>query len=398
MKTIQHIFDAIKNILSATGTEFRMVLKDQGVLMFLVIAPLLYPIVYGWIYNYEVVRNVPIAVVDMSKSHESREFLRMCDASPDVSVAYHCTNIEEAQELIGRQKAHGAVFIPSDFAHRIHRKEQANVSLYCDMSMMLYYKAIYQTVQNVTLRMSSAIQTEHGLNLTKRDEEISTHPIDIAEVPIFNPTGGYGNFLLPAVLMVVIQQMLLLGIGMVTGTMRERRRKGEVVYGENHSVMEIILGKTLCYFTIFAVESTFLTLGITRFYNLTSLASPIALIALLVPYILACIFFAIVFSSIIRYRENVILVVVFTSLLFLFMSGISWPTNNIPAFWQGVSWIAPSTFGINGFLKINSMGASLSDIRTDCAILWLQATIYFILSCIGYGVVIRKEKREKSEE
>lgn len=51
-------------------------IKDEGVLIFFILVPLGYPLLYSWIYNNEVVRDVPVAIVDMSHSQESRKFIR----------------------------------------------------------------------------------------------------------------------------------------------------------------------------------------------------------------------------------------------------------------------------------------------------------------------------------
>ena len=125
------------------------------------------------------------------------------------------------------------------------------------------------------------------------------------------------------------------------------------------------------------------------------------LAALCLPYLLACIFFSMTISTLVHHRENVMLLVVFSSVPLLFMSGVSWPQNNIPAFWQGVSWIFPSTFGIRGFVRMNSMGATLANVATEYRALWIQAVVYFILAHQAYRFQIGKARkfiREKLTE
>lgn len=390
----------ISDIAAIWANEMKMTVKDEGVLIFFILAPLLYPMLYSWIYNNEVVRDVPVAVVDNSHSFESREFLRMCDASPDVKVAYHCNNIEEARELVGRQVVHGILYFPRDFATNLNRGDQTSVGVYCDMSLMLTYKAIYQTAQTVSTQINSNIQISRSKDYTNRDDEITAKPLDFEEVEMFNPTGGYGNSILPGVLMIVIQQTLLLGIGLAAGTARERNHNHRLVPMDKHysGAYRIVLGKALCYFMIYAVVSAYLSLGVLRIFNFTTLATPETLLALLVPYNLACIFFGMTISCLIRYRENVMLFVVFMSLIFLFMTGISWPASEIPNFWESISWVFPSTFGVKGFLKISSMGATISEIRTEYIVLWAQAFVYFVLTCIVYQQQIYLAQKQKKDD
>jgi ABC-2 type transport system permease protein len=372
------------------ANEMKMTVKDEAVLIFFLLASTIYPLLYSWIYNNEVVREVPVAVVDYSHSAESREFIRLCNASPDVKVAYHCTSLTEAKDLVGRQQAKGVLYFPSDFDTNIHRGEQAHVSVFCDMSLMLTYKAIFQTAQAVSSQMGSEIQLTRSTGFTDRDDEVTVRPLEFDEVPIFNPAGGYGSFLLPAVLILVIQQTLLLGIGLAAGTSRENNRYGELIPIDRHyrGLFRIVGGKALCYFMIYALVAAYLTMILPTLFHFPLLGSLRSLIGLMVPYILACIFFGITLSCLVRYRENVMLLVVVTSLPFLFLSGISWPSEGIPAFWKGISWLLPSTFGVKGYIAVNSMGATLQDISTEYFALWAQSLIYFFTSCLFYKVQI----------
>lgn len=380
--------------------ELKNVLKDQGVLMFLILVPIAYPILYSWIYNNEMTREVPVAVVDLSHSHTSREFTRMLDASPDTKVAVRCNSLAEAKECIGRGEAYGAVYFPEDFQTKLNRMEQTHVGVYCDMSLMLAYKAIFQTCTAIQGNMNSRIQIELSGNHTDREDEISTKPLDFEEVPIFNNTAGYGNFIIPGVLMLIIQQTLLLGVGMAAGTAREKNNYGFLVPVDRHyrGVMRIIWGKSLAYFMIYMVMGTYLLCAVPYMFNFISLVSWKSLMPFILPYLLACIFFSMTISVLMRYRENVMLLVVFSSVPLLFMSGVSWPQSNIPSFWQGVSWLFPSTFGIRGYVRMNSMGATLEDISTEHHALWIQTVVYFVLAHEVYRFQIGKARKGIKEK
>ena len=149
--------------------EMKQVFKDEGVLIFFIIVPLVYPLLYSWIYNNEVVHEVPVVVVDHSHSGLSRELIRKLDASADVKIFCHAADMDEARSLVSRQLVKGIYYIPSDFATRLNRMEQATLSVYCDMSLMLSYKAIYQTAVNVTQYMGAEIQKKLSGKYTVTD-------------------------------------------------------------------------------------------------------------------------------------------------------------------------------------------------------------------------------------
>lgn len=394
------IYKILRDTCYICMKELKNVLKDQGVLMFLILVPIAYPILYSWIYNNEMTREVPVAVVDLSHSHTSREFTRMLDASPDTKVAVRCNSLAEAKECIGRGEAYGAIYFPEDFQTKLNRMEQTHVGVYCDMSLMLAYKAIFQTCTAIQGNMNSRIQIELSGNHTDREDEISTKPLDFEEVPIFNNTAGYGNFIIPGVLMLIIQQTLLLGVGMAAGTAREKNNYGFLVPVDRHyrGVMRIVWGKAMAYFMIYMVMGTYLLCAVPYMFNFISLVSWKSLMLFILPYLLACIFFSMTISALMRYRENVMLLVVFSSVPLLFMSGVSWPQSNIPSFWQGVSWLFPSTFGIRGFVRMNSMGATLEDISTEYHALWIQTVVYFVLAHEVYRFQIGKARKGIKEK
>lgn len=397
---LQHINEGIHDMCYIWAEEIKTTWKDEGVLIFFILVPLLYPLAYSWIYTNEVVREVPVAVVDMSHSSLSRQFIRQFDASPDAKVAYHCNNLDDARDLIGRQAVSGVLYFPENFQNNINRMEQSHVSIYCDMSFMLYYKAIFQTATAVAGELNSEIQIERAGNWTDRENEITTKPLDFDEVPIFNTTGGYGNFIIPAVLILIIQQTLLLGIGLSAGTAREKNRFKQLVPVSKHynGIFRIVLGKSLCYFMIYAVMSAYILLIVPRIFSFTSLLHPGDLIFFMLPYLLSCIFFAMIVSCAVRYRENIILLVVFTSLPFLFVSGVSWPQSAIPEFWKWLSCVVPSTFGIRGFIRMNGMEARLGDVLPEYKALWIQTFIYFLITCLLYRRQIIKSRRKDIEQ
>lgn len=388
-KIITYIIDVAKVWMH----EYKQIFKDEGTLLFVILVPLLYPVLYSWIYNNEVVKEVPVAVVDCSHSAMAREFVRHCDASSDVKVAYRCNSLEEAKDLVGHQKVYGVIYMPEDFGTRLGRMEQAHVSVYCNMGLMLTYKAIFQTCTSVAADFNSRIQIELSSAYTAREGEITASPINVRDVPMFNNTGGYGNFILPGVLVLVLQQVLLLGIGMAYGTSYEKHGfvRLKPMLERNFGLSRIMVGRTLGFFVLFVMLSAWVLLAIPRIFNFVHIMPRGEFLLFTIPYLLACIFFAITFSFIVRQRENVMLLVVFTSVPFLFMSGVSWPKSNIPEIWQWTGYLFPSTFGIQGFVKLNTMGCLFSDIWPEIKALWMQVIVYGALATLVTRWQVRRD-------
>lgn len=394
------ILQGINDLFYIWKREFQTTFRDQGVLIFFILVPLVYPLIYGFIYTNEVVLEVPTVVVDDSHSSLSREYLRKVDATPDIQIVAYCSDMEEAKLMLKDRAAYGIIYIPSDFSSNIARGKQTQVSIYCDMSGLLYYKSMLLANTTVSLDMNKDIKIERAANSTVRQDEITAYPIEYEDIAMFNPTNGFAAFLIPAVLILLIQQTLLLGIGLSAGTARENNRFKDLVPINRHynGTLRIVFGKGLSYFMVYALVSVYVLCVVPRIFSLNQIGQAGTLMLFMLPYLAACIFFAMTTSIAIRNRETCMLLFVFTSVPLLFISGISWPGASIPAFWKYFSYIFPSTFGINGFVRINNMGATLSEISFEYRALWLQAGFYFFTTCFVYRWQIIMSRRHIIEK
>ena len=392
----QKVVQGIHDLFYIWKQEFRTTFRDQGVLIFFVLVPLVYPLIYSFIYTNETIREVPTVVVDNSRSSLSREYLRKVDASPETSIVAHCADMEEAKLMLKDRKAYGIIYIPAHFSDDIARGKQTQVSIFCDMSGLLYYKALLTANTNVSLAMNADIKMKRSGNTTARQDEITAYPIEYEDVAIFNPTNGFAAFLIPAVLILIIQQTLLLGIGLSAGTAREQNRFKDLVPINRHynGTLRIVMGKGLSYFMVYSLVAVYILCVVPRLFSLNQIAIPGVLTLFALPYLAACIFFAMTASIAIRNRETCMLLFVFTSVPLLFLSGISWPGAAMPEFWRYFSYIFPSTFGINGYVRINSMGATLNEVSFEYQALWIQTGIYFLTTCLVYRWQIIQSRKK----
>lgn len=370
--------------------ELLGVFKDQGVLIFCLLVPLGYPLLYAFIYTNEVLHELPVAVVDDCRSTQSREFLRHLDATSDVRITAYCADMAEAQELVKRREAYGAVCVPRDFSRRLARGEQVAVSAYSDLGGMLYYKAVLTAATNASLDLNAQIKVKRAGGTTAEQDQVAEHPITYQEVSVFNPQNGFATFLIPAVLVLIIQQTLLLGVGMAAGTAREQNRfRSLVPFGrQRRGMLRIVWAKSLAYLLVYIPISVYVLGVVPHLFQLSQLGRPADMGLFMLPYVVACIFFAMTVSALVRNREMCILLIVFTSVPLLFISGLSWPSSAVSAVWKTIGYIFPSTFGIKGFVAINNMGAPLGDLRQEWTMLWIQAAVYCLTTCVVYRASI----------
>ena len=382
----------LSNLLHVWYDEMMHVTHSFGLIIFCFLVPLAYPLLYAFVYTNETVREVPIVVVDECHSTLSREFSRKVDATTEVEVRFH-SDLAQAQELLRREEAYAILRIPSSFERDLSRGDQTYVALYSDMRCMLYYKAALLAASNVSLDMNSDIKVTRYLHgTTDRQEEVIKAPVTNSYVPLYNPQSGVASFLIPSVLMLMIQQLLFLTIGTSMGIWREQNH-GIGIPQDNpwyrHPV-SIVLGKATFYFPLFMLVAVYMYAGVTDWFQLLSLGDYVTFLVFITPYVLASIFMGISMSAWIHRGEDAMLLYIFMSVPLLFLSGMSWPVASEPLFWRCVSWLFPSTFGMHGYVRIMGTCASLSQVAFEFRGLWLQCGVYFLTACWVYRHELRK--------
>ncbi|NDW18169.1 ABC transporter permease [Dysgonomonas sp. 216] len=379
--------ESIIDIYHVCINEFKVVFRDPAVILLFFIVPLSYPLLYSLIYNNEVVHEAKLVVVDGSHSSLSREFIRKVDATGDVKVVGVAADMEEAQEAMRRKEVYGILYIPSDFSKNINTVQQTQVMVYSDMSSLLFYKSFLLSATEVSLDMGANIRVAEMGYSTQNQDESTMQAIDYEWVPFYNTQNGFASFLVPAILILVLQQTLVLGIGTIVGTHNDKKRFAMASFSNvnrNIRSVNLTIGKAMCYSTLYLVISVWVLRVVPYLFRFPQIGDPLTILAFLIPYLLAATFFAMTISYFSSQREFIMLLFVFTSIPFLFISGISWPWTAIPEPLKAIGYMIPSTPAIHAFVKVNTMGATLADIKTEFITLWIHAVIYCVFATLMY--------------
>lgn len=384
------------DIWTALSAEVRHVFSDSTVLLIFFIAPLLYPLIFCYMYKTENVENLPVAVVDEAVCSESKRFIHKLDATPEINVEYKCCNMHEAQELLKNNEIHAIFYFPKDFSQRLVSMQTAHIGVFADMSSFYYYKAALLGSNAVLIDEMHTIELQRYAmaGLTGEDAKIQLQPISDEEITAFNPTGGYGSFFLPALFVLVVHQTLFLGICLLCGDARENKRSLKAIPARlrTRSIHRVALGRSLCYLLIYTPIVIMTMWFIPRWFQLPQLGNLYTILIFMLPFLLAVIFFGMTMGNLfVRQKLSPMLCFAFFSLVLFFLTGMVWPQCSIPKFWLWFSYLFPSTPGVQGFIKISSMGATLADVRSEYLALWIQAAAYFGTSTLSMKL-IRKFK------
>ena len=380
----------LRDALGIFNLELRNILHDGGVMIIFVVAGFLYPILYNFVYKNGILEDTPIAVVDDAACSDTRRMIREMDATREIDIAYRCTDMNEAKTLLQQRKVNGIVYFPSDFGDRLAAKETATFSIYADMSSFLYYKNLLMGSEFVMLHEINSIKIERlSLDgLTDQEADATVNTVRYEDINPYNRAFSYSIFLISAILMLIIQQVMFYGMGMSVGTMREENRSFASLPDtySGRGVGRVVLGRGGAYWLLFMAIGIYVCCIVPAMFGFPQRGSFWNILLLLALFVIVCVFFSMTWTTLVTRRESAFLLFLFMSPVLVFLTGFSWPTTAFPAFWKYFSWLFPSTFGCQAFINMNTAGAPLTVVAPQLRALCIQGAAYYILACVAVYV------------
>ncbi|MBJ2183823.1 MAG: ABC transporter permease [Muribaculaceae bacterium] len=392
MNPFKSIANGFGDFCRAFRNEMGVITHDVGVMLFFVVLPLFYPIVYTLIYNTEVVDSLPFAVVDHSRTPESRSLVRMADATPELELYDYAADMQEARRMWAASKVVGVMEIPADYARKTAQGEQAHVTFFCDMSLLLRYRAALSALTSVQLETINNLTEERINTLGLPASTISASPVEVDTNFLGDTQQGFASFIIPGIVILILQQSMVLGICLIAGTEAEKRSRG-ILSGARGGVVPTVLGKALAY-TFFYIPATIYMLHyVPEWFDLPHQGAPLQWLLFCLPLLMASAMFGMALSHLMRQREDAFIYIVFTSVIFLFLSGLTWPRFAMPSLLYCLADCVPATWGVEGFVRINSNGATLAEQSEPYMWLWGLTLAYFAAAVAIESISRRRDRR-----
>ena len=385
----------LNDILRITRYEYQRILHSLPILVVLGGGIFLYGMLYNYMYSPNVLREIPVVVADESQTPLSRHYIRLLDATPQVRVQGVITNMPEARKRMKETEVVGILSIPANFDAKVGREEEAVFVSFNSTMAFLSYAALKEASSGAMLALDDEVRPGQVVFLQPDVVQpvINTPSIQVQGIALYNESGGYATYLIPAVLMVIIFQTMLMVISMRCGKENEQRMRPLLGVSRHDSsrgmAMNIVIGKSVVYVGFYALFAIFLLGLLPLVFDLPHLASPLLLIQLMIPFLFATAFFGLACSPCFKDSDAPLLLIAFFSVGLLFLSGISWPLELMPWPWRLLHCLLPAPVGVLAFVKATSMGADISDISREMMLLWGQCAVYFIVACWVYQRRIR---------
>ena len=374
-------------VLRAFRDEVHGALRDPGALLVLVGAISLYAFFYPTPYRREVLKEVPVAVVDLDRTPLSRQLARMADAHELVRVTSRPASLAEAERLVLRGNAGGILAIPSGFERDVKRGAPATVGVFADATYFLVYRQALTGLAEATATLSAGIEVKRlqAQGMPEAKALAFRDPLPLVSRPLFNPAEGYASYVVPGVLILILQQTLLIGIGLRGAADLDVLGKGSLLARATASV----IGRSLAFCLLYAVHALFYFGIVARIFGFPVRGGGLAAAALVVPFLLSTSFLGLALSVLFRRREAAIQTLLFTSLPAIFLASYAWPPEALPAWLRAAAQAIPSTSAIPALLRVNQMGASLAHVRHELAVLWGLAIVFFVAAVLSHAARAR---------
>jgi len=359
----------------AFADTLRALLRDVGVLMLLVGAPVLYGFFYPWFYADEVVQRVPVAVVQQDGSSLARQALRFAQASPRIDVTLVTGDEAAAQQALLRGDVMGYAVLPHGFKRQVVRSEKIVVPVYANGAYPLAAKQVQYGFAEALGTVSAGIELRRlgAGGQSSLQAASSRSPVNLQMQALFNPTEGYGSFVVAAVAVLILQQTLLMGGALLVGTWRER--------GEGAAPAGVWLGRLLALCLIGWLSGLYYFGWIFVWHDFPRGGNPLGALALLAVFVPAVVGLSALLGWWFANRERAMQVILFTSIPLAFMGGFSWPAEALPSALQWLRWLSPSTAGIQASLRLNQAGAPVQ------AALWYLSVLLLLALCSWLAVL-----------
>jgi ABC-2 type transport system permease protein len=371
----------MSGLLEIFRHELRRIFTVKPAFAVIVLGAAFYALFYPQPYLNEALRNVPIAVVDRDGTQSSRDFARRVDATPDVAVTEVLQDLASAEREVYARKVDGILVIPQHFERELLHGRPSPVALYADASYFLIYQRVAGAIAAVARTAGAEIETARliAIGVDPAIAVAAADPMPLTTVPLFNPEGGYATYVLPAALVLILQQTLLMGVALLSTLPGAAPGENEP-RGRKPGPVAIVAGKLLAYLALEAVILPAYLIMLPYLYGLPRLGGVIPMLIFAVPFVFSVAGLGFVVAAIFRRPVKVQLILAAAGLPLFMVAGFSWPSEALPPAIRLVSYLVPSTSAIDGFVKLSQLGAPLAAVNSEFLTLCALALFYNLIA------------------
>jgi ABC-2 type transport system permease protein len=361
--------------------EFIHIRRDPATFFFVLVIPAIQLLTLGYGVNANV-RNVPTAVYDAARTQESRRLLDRFANSGDFRFVSEVMSDEALNREIVSGRAQAGIKIPPDYTRRIVAGETASVLVLVDGSNAMVSGEASNVANAVAVR-ESADRLLEKLAAPDGPDGKDGLPVEARRKLLFNPDSRSPNFLLPGliVLLMQMQTMTMAAFAII----RERERGTlEQLFMTPVAPLGLLVGKMVPYFAAAFTMLAF-TLALTVWVFAVPIAGSLPLLLLLsIPFIFAILGVGMLVSLRARTPVEAIQAAIGAILPSIYLSGYIFPVHTMSPIFQVVSRLIPATWMIQVMRGVILRGAGLEDLSRGALVMFLMGVALIGASALRF--------------
>lgn len=385
--------------LSIVKKELQLIFEDKSILLTCLVAPILYAFFVGSIYSNKEVSEIPVAVVDYDHTGLSRKTSNLIGTNEKIKITGHYSSLEGAMTSYNNLEVQGIIIIPKQFEKRTMNLDGSVIELILNNTKFLTSNEINKGVQQVVLTISGGVRMQFlisqkvPLELAKQQAQ----PIIPVIKSIYNATNNYGDYLLPILLILILQQTLIIGFGQ---SMVHEFRHG-LLQNLNEvsslNFLKIISAKSIYYFILYASYFFIFYTIIFPFYNLSLRGPMISLFLVSSIFIVAILLYTIFFASLFKTTIGWTEVLAFSTYPLFLISGYSWPIDAMPKIMQLIANLLPTTPYYKLFSNLSHSGTNIEHNATSFIHLLSLLILGYLALYLRFAFMRRKKLNQISK-
>lgn len=381
------MIDLFTRLIKVAFAEWKLFYTDAAAVLLLVVAGILYAFYYPTPYMNQTVSKVPVAVVDMDHTVMSRQLTQMSASAQQIDVRYIFSDLREAEEALADEKIYGFMVVPKDMEKTLRNGGSVNVNVFTHGAYVMLHGNIGTAFTTCALTVGATTKVKRialGKKVPAAKAMAMRDPTPLSIQTLYNNTGSYSNYVVPSVLVLILQQTLVIGICVLGGARAHRkfRKKYRDSLVENEKMPYRYFGRSLAYFLHYCSFILFYHFVIYNIFDFPRRGQLLPMIAFAIVFLFSTINFGMVLSQVFLRRETSMQIFLFMSIPILFLANFSWPTYLVPNWMVGLSALLPSTFAVPAWLSIEQRGADIFEASALLYPLALQAVFYMLLGLV----------------
>ncbi len=353
--------------LSIVEKEFRHILRDPQTLAIIIVMPVLMLLLFGYAITLEM-RQITIALVDHSRSPESRALLERIRASDFFEVS--AVDVQETQfeKLFKERRARCILVVPHDFARSLERNAETSIQLLIDASDP--NAANY--IQKYLMQISGEYNASRNPSLTM--------PLSLEPRLLYNPDLRSEYFFVPGLIAVLILLISALLTSIAIVREKELGTMEQILVSPAHPV-QIILGKVVPFVVLGFVDSVLVLLVGHLWFGVPIHGSAVFLGLALILYIFTGLSFGLLISTVANTQRLAMMATLLSTILpTIMLSGFIFPIPSMPVVFRYISRIVPATHFLKVIRGIMLKGSSAHDLAAPIAYLLVLSSVLISFS------------------